>query len=115
MGNDQKKKLKTAIMLNALVMPGLGYIYLGQKLKGTLMAVACVFFIIAPIVKYSMAAAYTLNIVANHTGSKDFGTLIQATSDMWPQLKSLLFVSVAGIALIWLFGVVDLSIKLRNL
>lgn len=102
-----------AIILNALVLPGVGHIYLGQRLKGTLLSLLCVFFIVAPIVKYGVMTSYVLNLMPPRDEPAALN-LAYALANTWPQMRNIMLLSLGGLAIIWIYGIVDVYLVCRH-
>jgi len=111
---DQGKKRKIAISLNALVMPGAGHYYMGYKLRGTLLALACLIFMILPIIKYTMLISYTLDMLDLTDNLTAFGAMAQALTLAWSDMKALAYLALLGILFVWIIGMIDIVLITRR-
>lgn len=105
-----KKKTLIAVVLNALVLPGVGHIYIGLRVRGTVLALLTVFFVVAPIAKYAMLMSYALNSMTVIT-SGAAANFAFALSSMWPAVKNAVILAAVAIAVIWVFGIYDVYVK----
>lgn len=105
-------KLKTALLLNALVMPGAGHIYIGKSLKGYLMGIAVLVLLIIPIVRYTMTVMEGMKTLI--IGGNISASAITAISGAWAVNKNLILYSLLGILVIWIYGIADIMIQNRH-
>lgn len=110
---DKLKSPRIALLLNALVMPGAGHIYLGKAVKGYLMSIAVFVLLIIPIVRYTMAVVDGLNNLI--VGGNISSSAISAISGAWAANKNLILYSLLGIVIIWIYGIVDVMIEAKRI
>lgn len=113
MTRSESPKKTIAIFLNALVCPGVGHIYMGYKVRGYVLAIACVFFIVAPLAKFVFAMSYAMNMM-RAPSSNPVILLSQAAVVTWPDIKGVVLSSIAGIIIIWVYGIVDIYMKSKG-
>jgi len=95
-----KKKVKSVI-LSALVLPGLGQLYMGRKVKGGIMLFLDNLFILGALAVVLRSAGKIL--AAGGAEAPDPAQLLQAVHQDAPFVRWL----TAGFVLLWGFGVVD--------
>jgi len=108
MERSKKDKRKLALILNALVLPGLGHFYIGQKLKGVFLVIATLFFFATPLVKYTMLVSKMLAFVASLNNPNMLANLYQASALVWPNVKTILYISIIGLLAVWIYGIWDI-------
>ncbi len=113
MGAGKRGNVKIGLVLNALVMPGLGHLYLGYRWRGISMMLAIVFFIVVPLAKYSMMMTYALNTITVTT-PEVVPNMLKAASIAWPGVQRIIYLSLVAIILIWSYGVVDILLMKRK-
>lgn len=122
-GKKQNSKSKTmkinrkttiAIILNLFVMPGLGHIYMGFKMRGAVIAGICAFFLIAVIAKYMLMMSYALNVMS-YQGTNPLQILFESAAIVWPEMRSAVLLGIAGILLLWGFSIIDIYNKGKTL
>lgn len=107
-------KRKIAILLNALILPGAGHFYAGLRLRGAMLALACIAFITLPVIKYAMAFSYTLDMM-DITGNLNFyGIMAEALVRAWADVRTLSYLALAGLFIVWLFSIIDIVLKTRG-
>ncbi len=99
-----------ALSLQAFVFPGAGYFVIRKRLRGFLMVVATSYFLIMPLVRFTRTAL-TFSLPAP-TQLHPSG--IGAVSLAWAAHKELILWSLAGIVVLWVFGIVDVWRMKRN-
>ena len=113
MGAGKRGDVKIGLVMNALVMPGLGHLYLGYRWRGIAMMLGIVFFIVVPLAKYSMMMTYSLNTITVTT-PEVIPNMLKAASIAWPGVQRIIYSSLLAIAVIWVYGIVDLLIKRKT-
>ena len=103
----------TALVLSLLVIPGAGHIFIGKKLKGFFLAIASVFFIVVPLVRYGMVASYALNVMAVQRGGPAIN-LLYAGELAWPEVRNIALLSLAALTLIWAYAAIDVYLETRG-
>lgn len=105
---DNPKSTKIALLLNALVMPGSGHIFIGQKLKGYLLSLVTLALLIIPIVRYTMTVVNSLNalVVSGNISASALSTMGKA----WTINKNLILFCLAGTLAAWIYGIIDIII-----
>lgn len=100
-----------AVLLNALVMPGSGHIYLGKKLKGYLLGITTLVVLFTPIVRYTMTVVEGLKKLTLEDNQAISG--IGLISNAWAINKSLILYCLAGLGVAWIYGILDIIIERR--
>ncbi len=96
-----KKNVKAAL-LSALVLPGLGQLYKGCKLKGViLIALVNIFLLIA--LAYVLKAAGRISIATGTAGKPDLSQVLTDLQRETPEPRWLL----AAFFIVWAYGTVD--------
>lgn len=94
-----------AALLSALVLPGLGQIYKGDRIKGAILIILVNFFLLAAvymILKY----AIPLILSAGPEGKIDARQIIDRLHKEIPSVRALLYCFCA----IWLYGWIDAGV-----
>ncbi|UFS72241.1 hypothetical protein LPW11_08615 [Geomonas sp. RF6] len=94
------KKVKS-VVLSALVLPGLGQLYLGRKVKGGIMLLLDNLFILGALAVVLRSAGKIL--AAGRSEAPDAAQLVQAVHQDAPFVRWL----GLGFLFLWAFGVVD--------
>lgn len=109
---EGKRKTIIAVALNALVIPGAGHIYIGYKVRGFVLMIACVFFIVVPLARFSILMTYALNLMGpSPTGL--ISDLLNAANIIWPEVRGAVLIATAALTIIWIFGIADVYMKSR--
>jgi hypothetical protein len=96
-----KNNIKAAL-LSALVLPGLGQLYKGCKLKGViLISLVNIFLLIA--LAYVLKGASRILVVTGDTGKPDIAQVLADLQRETPEARWLLGVFF----IIWTYGIVD--------
>lgn len=111
---EQRKKIDIAILLNAFVFPGFGHFYIKQKLMGFLLSIGSVFFIACPVIKYSIMTGYALQFMNTAIQGITAENILNVMALAWPDVKRMTFLSLLGLLVIWLYGIIDLVVKKRS-
>lgn len=102
------KRAVIALLLSALVLPGLGHLYLGRKQKGFFLVLAVNLLLLAGLF-FVMKVGSPL-IAAHLTGTPLTAALIMETVQPYGTWAKLLLAAFFGI---WGFSLVDLVTTLR--
>lgn len=113
MGECEKRNLSAAMMLNALVFPGIGHFYLGMRLKGAVMAIMTAVFIIVPVAKFAVLSSYAINIM-KQTGTSPVFSMLRTFSEVWPLVRTTVLLAILGIVIIWTYGMADVWLIIRK-
>lgn len=93
-----------AILLSALVLPGLGQLLLGRKLKGGIMILLDNVFILCALFTALRAAGKLM--LAGRTNTVDAAKVLESMQQQSPYALWL----VAGFVLLWCYGVIDAAL-----
>lgn len=117
MPSDTNKKTKSkatiAIILNATVLPGCGHWVLGQRIKGTIIGLVVIFLVTLPLVQYSITLLSTIRGVT--AGGPAMQRSIQAISESWTVNRNLFYICIIGIAILWIYGILDIYLIKRRM
>lgn len=102
------QRLSTAILLNAFVMPGSGQILVGMTAKGYAIAALTTLFVILPLLRYTLTVMGAMRQIAGPGEGMARG--LSALSGAWQQDRTFIFVCLAAVVLLWLYGIVDLIV-----
>jgi TM2 domain-containing membrane protein YozV len=91
-----------AILLSGLVMPGLGQLYLGRKIKGGILIFLVNLFILAALAVLAKGLG-KLFILAHTTGAVDQTTIIAALQEASPFGRWL----IGLFLVIWVYAIMD--------
>lgn len=94
-----------AILMNALVFPGSGHIMIGAKVKGYVICSLVSIFVLLPLIGYSIA---TLTALFYLPQDASLARSITAMHTAWLAQKSFILSCLLVIAIIWLYGIVDI-------
>ena len=102
------KRKRTALLLNALVLPGLGQLYLGRKATGIaiIMLVNLLLLLGMFVLLKGLAPVIAAQAVSGRISSQEVYAALQGAAGLGKAL-------LAGFALLWAFSVVDV-IKARS-
>lgn len=110
MEKSKRTKVGSALVFNALVLPGLGHIFLGQKIKGVLLILSTLFFVVVPVAKYSVEVSFALNTMRTAHRSSAFD-MLSALTTAWGPSKRLILMSVAALIVIWGYSIADIYFR----
>ena len=96
-----KKNIK-AVLLSALVLPGLGQLYKGDKVKGGIMIALVNIFLLAALFLV-MQGMGGLLVTAKLSGMADAERVVEGLKERSPAVSVLL----AAFFALWAYGVVD--------
>ena len=99
---------KSALLLNALVLPGLGQLYLGRKATGIaiIMLVNLLLLLALFVLMKGLAPAIAAQALSGSTSAREVYAALHGVAGFGKAL-------LAGFALLWLFSIIDV-IKARN-
>lgn len=97
------KRKRTALLLNALVLPGLGQLYLGRKVTGiaVIMLVNLLLLLALFAVLKGLAPVIAAQAVSGAISSAEIQTALQESAGFGRAL-------LAGFALLWAYALVDI-------
>ena len=97
------KRTRTALLLNAFVLPGLGQLYLGRKVAGVaiILLVNLLLLLALFVLLKGLAPVIAARVMSGSFNSLELVAALQSVSGF---AKALL----AGFALVWVFSVVDI-------
>ena len=99
----------TALLFNALVFPGCGYFFIGQRRKGWMIILLTVVAVIAALLSYTSAFQHALFAMPAREA-----IILKATTAIdlaWQQAKSTVYPLVGAIIVLWVYGIVDVLRK----
>jgi TM2 domain-containing membrane protein YozV len=96
-----KKNIK-AVLLSALVLPGLGQLYKGDKVKGGIMIALVNIFLLAALFLV-MQGMGKLLVTAQFSGMAAAERVVEGLKEKSPAVRALL----AAFFILWAYGVVD--------
>jgi TM2 domain-containing membrane protein YozV len=99
---------KTALLLSALVLPGLGQLYLGRKATGLaiIMLVNLLLLLALFVLMKGLSPAIAAQAVSGSTSAREIYAALHGVAGFGKAL-------LAGFALLWAFSIVDVM-KARN-
>lgn len=100
------KNYTSALILNALVLPGSGHYMIGQKLKGAIIAIVATALIFIPVISYALTVLNALNAISISDPGLKSG--MDTLSNSWTSNKHIIIVCLLGVVAIWLYGIIDL-------
>lgn len=101
-----KNNLKAAL-LSAFVLPGLGQLYKGDKIKGGILVVLVNFFLLCALF-FVMQGAGKLLVTVQLSG----GSVSQALDELQRQSPAVRWL-LGGFFLLWIYGVADALLSRR--
>ncbi len=107
------KKIDTAIFTNALVLPGVGYFILGDRLKGTIITFFTVLLLILPLAKYTVSVIRSMENM--RVGSPAIVESLSSISMAWQTNQSFIIYCLIGIIALWAFCLIDLLLRKRRM
>jgi TM2 domain-containing membrane protein YozV len=98
------KRKRTALLLNALVLPGLGQLYLGRKTTGTaiIMLVNLLLLLALFVLMKGLAPVIAARAVSGSISAREIHDVLQGVAGFGKAL-------LAGFALLWIFAIVDVA------
>jgi hypothetical protein len=93
---------RTALLLNALVLPGLGQLYLGRKVTGTaiIMLVNLLLLLALFVLMKGLAPVIAARAVSGSLGAQEVHAALHGVAGFGKAL-------LAGFALLWAFSIID--------
>ena len=98
---------KTAILLNAFAMPGMGQLYLGQKGRATLWMVLTLIFVGGGLIRY-MSVLFQLIAIQHPVGRTPSLNPFPLMKEAWSSDQRVLLTFLLGLFLVWLLAILDL-------
>ena len=97
-----KRKL-TAVLLSALVLPGLGQLYLGRKARGVviILLVNLLLLLTVFVLLKGLAPVIAARMISGTFGAQDVMAALQGVTGFTQAL-------LAGFALLWVYSIADL-------
>jgi TM2 domain-containing membrane protein YozV len=97
------KRIITALLLSALVLPGLGQLYLGRKGRGIaiILLVNLLLLLTVFVLMKGLAPVIATKMISGTFNASDALTALQGVSGFARGL-------LAGFALLWVYSIVDL-------
>ena len=106
------KHFGAALLLDALVFPGAGHWFAGFTRRGAAMIVASLLLLFVPLFRYvAGVAALIQQPLARH--GMPMSTLA-TLGTTWHAQRGFILGCLAGIVLIWIYGIVDLILERRR-
>jgi TM2 domain-containing membrane protein YozV len=95
---------KTALLLNALVLPGLGQLYLGRKVTGTaiIMLVNLLLLLALFVLMKGLAPVISARTVSSSISAQEVYAELHGVAGFGKAL-------LAGFALLWAFSIIDVA------
>jgi len=95
---------RTALLLNALVLPGLGQLYLGRKTTGTavIMLVNLLLLLALFVLMKGLAPVIAARAVSGSISAREIHDALHGVAGFGKAL-------LAGFALLWVFSIVDIA------
>lgn len=103
-----KRKFALAIILNAFVMPGSGHLIIGERLKGILIGALTVFFVLIPLVQYTMTVMNGLRMMS--LTSPALERSLGALSGAFETNRGMIYLCILAVLILWLYGIIDILI-----
>lgn len=113
MEKSKATKLIIAVLLNVFIIPGAGHIYIGQRVRGYVLSLATTVFLVVPLARYAILVSAALSNSPVHSQTPLAG-MISAFGRAWPDAKELVILSLAALAIIWIFGIVDVYLRCKG-
>lgn len=110
-----KKRLIAAMITNALVFPGCGHIFIGQKVKGAVITIASLALIFIPLIKYILTVIDALDQITNNLRNAGLGDGLSALSTAWETNANSILISLAIVIALWIYGIVDIYLMIRSI
>jgi hypothetical protein len=104
---EQPKNLGAAIFLNAAILPGAGHWLAGYTRHAAAMIAAIILLLFAPLFRFMFAVMQLVQESIVETG-RPMRTL-EVLAAAWRADRTLYLLCIAGIVLIWIYGIVDLA------
>jgi len=94
---------RTALLLNALVLPGLGQLYLGRKATGVavIMLVNLLLLLALFVLMKGLAPVIAAQAVSGAVSAREVHAALHGVAGLGRAL-------LAGLALLWLFSIIDI-------
>jgi hypothetical protein len=97
------KRKRTALLLSALVLPGLGQLYLGRKTTGiaVIMLVNLLLLLALFVLMKGLAPVIAAQAVSGSVSAREIHSALDGVAGFGKAL-------LAGFALLWVFSIVDI-------
>lgn len=106
-GSVSSARWFTALVLNALVLPGSGHIFLGRRALGYAIAIPVISLIVTPLVLYALSTMEALSKLSS-PGMPGMKLGLTSLHQAWTAEKGTIGLCILGIVGLWLYGIVDL-------
>jgi hypothetical protein len=103
------KKWILAMVLNALVMPGFGYYFLGEKIRGTIVSCATVLIIMAPVISFTVTASNYIR--SAHMSASAYQVMNEAMRKSVETNTLVIGISIALLGAVWGYCLIDLMVR----
>lgn len=100
-----------ALILNALVLPGLGQLYLKKKIKGLLFSCLSLLIVIAGFTRYMSVLFAMANLPRYSTKRMEIFSLF---GKAWKLDEKILLAFLAALILTWLLSILDILLEKRS-
>lgn len=110
MAND--KKHKAAILLNALVLPGLGQIMVGKRIKGIVISALTLILLFIPLFKYAIEVFSTLRAISPTESGIARG--MSTFGNAWDLSRGIIIPCLIAIVILWIYSIVDIALSKRK-
>jgi len=107
-----KPRLIWALVLNALVLPGSGHVMLGHRVLGTSISIIVVALLFVCLASYISSYVHAMSNLSLNADS--ISSTLAALSGAYRENLALIKGSVIVIALAWLFGIVDILVRIHR-
>jgi hypothetical protein len=98
--------------MNAFVMPGSGHILLGMKFRGWAICLAVIGLLFAAMYKF-ISDSFDAMLGTHALGQMT--TTFGAFAAAWQKDRDFIMICIAGIVLLWIFGVADVFINRKRI
>lgn len=105
-------KFRNALLFNALVMPGSGHMYVGQKVRGFIIAVVTLILVILPVVIYSVTTIKMLDAVS--LAGNGAINAVNALGHAFEMNKRAIIACLVSLGLIWLYSILDIVLVMKK-
>jgi hypothetical protein len=107
-----KEQFWSALLLDALVIPGAGHWFAGFQRQAAAMIAAVLLLLFVPLFRFVAAVFSALHQSVLATGMPLRS--LEALKMAWLSQRTSILACAAGIVLIWIYGIVDLSLRRRQ-
>jgi len=112
--NSQNKRYGIAILLNALIMPGAGHLFLKQRIKGTILSILTLVMFIIPIAVYISDAMSGIDMLMAKNATQLSANIMGAMTSSWSMHRHMISSFAFAIIVLWVYAIIDVILMMMR-